>query len=329
MVSAPKTLSCLWALVKVTDTQQLGVRGYADPERCLGSCFAHDPGLVRRSSDGVYFRFNTDTYIDIMRSDSLSGPWETVGNVLPEGTVVDLPDVTALWAPMVIERDGTYILYYSVSTIGSQDSVIAYATSTTMENGTWEDHGSTGVESTSDASYNAIDPTMILVDGTYHLSFGSYWGDIQLVTFNSDATAADGDPSQTIYKPSGDHDVEASFPFQYGDYFYMFWSEGQANDYDVSRPAEGGEYRVRACRSTDVGGPYTDGNGTSCLEGGGNDVLASHDDVYGPGGQGVLDDPTYGPILYYRYVNTTIGYAVADYQWGWNVIDWVDGWPTI
>lgn len=28
-------------------------------------------------------------------------------------------------------------------------------------------------------------------------------------------------------------------------------------------------------------------------------------------------------------VNTTIGYAVADYQWGWNVIDWVDGWPTI
>lgn len=190
---------------------------------------------------------------------------------------------------------------YSVSTIGSQDSVIAYATSTTMENGTWEDHGSTGVESTSNNSYNAIDPTMILVDGTYHLSFGSYWGDIQLVTFNSDATAADGDPSQTIYKPTDDHDIEASFPFQYGDYFYMFWSEGQANDYDVSRPAAGGEYRVRVCRSTDVGGPYTDGSGTSCLEGGGNDVLASHDDVYGPGGQGVLDDPTYGPILYYRY----------------------------
>lgn len=170
-----------------------------------------------------------------------------------------------------------------------------------MENGTWEDHGSTGVESSSADSYNAIDPTMILVDGTYHLSFGSYWGDIQLVTFNSDATAADGDPSQTIYKPSGSHDVEASFPFQYGDYFYIFWSEGQANDYDVSRPAAGGEYRVRACRSSDIGGPYTDGNGTSCLEGGGNDVLASHDDVYGPGGQGILDDPTYGPILYYRY----------------------------
>lgn len=83
--------------MQVADTRQVGVRSYAEPERCLGECFAHDPGLIRRSSDGVYFRFNTDTYIDIMRSDSLSGPWETVGNVLPQGTVVDLPDVTALW----------------------------------------------------------------------------------------------------------------------------------------------------------------------------------------------------------------------------------------
>lgn len=73
------------------------MRAYADPERCTGECFAHDPGLIRRSTDGVYFRFNTDLYIDIMRSDSLSGPWETIGNVLPEGTSVDLPDVTALW----------------------------------------------------------------------------------------------------------------------------------------------------------------------------------------------------------------------------------------
>lgn len=181
-----------------------------------------------------------------------------------------------------------------------------------MENGTWVDHGSTGVESTSNASYNAIDPTMILVDGTYFLSFGSYWDDIFQVAFNSDATTVDGEQYQTIYQPSGIHDVEASFPFQYGDYFYMFWSEGQANDYDVSLPDEGGEYKVRACRSNAIGGPYTDGNGTSCLEGGGNYVLESHGDVYGPGGQGVLDDPTYGPILYYRYGESTCFAFILD-----------------
>lgn len=42
-------------------------------------------------------------------------------------------------------------------------------------------------------------------------------------------------------------------------------------------------------------------NGTSCLKGGGNYVLESHGDVYAPGGQGILDDPEHGPIMYYRY----------------------------
>lgn len=116
MVPGTRVLSCLWALIvsiyyshvlrsfrislyaaQAANIHKVGVRSYAEPERCLGECFAHDPGLIRRSSDGVYFRFNTDTYIDIMKSDSLSGPWETVGNVLPQGTIVDLPNVTALW----------------------------------------------------------------------------------------------------------------------------------------------------------------------------------------------------------------------------------------
>lgn len=231
-----------------------------------------------------------------------------------------------------------------------------------MEAGTWVDHGSTGVESSSSSPYNAIDPTMIEVDGSYFLSFGSYWDNIFIVPFNSNAeTVSDlADATNVIYQPAGSHEVEASYPFYYDGYFYEFWSEGQANGYDTSLPAAGGEYKVRACRSTALEGPYADQDGTSCLEGGGNYVLESHGEVYGPGAQGIYDDPTNGVIIYYRYgkwdwfvlvepmvycliyqpvrveivansgpVNTTIGYAVADYQWGWNVIDWVDGWPTI
>lgn len=211
--------------------------------------------------------------------------------------------LTALQAPSVIEADGQYILYYSVSTLGSQDSVVGYATSTTMEAGTWVDHGSTGVESSSSSPYNAIDPTMIEVDGSYFLSFGSYWDNIFIVPFNSNAeTVSDlADATNVIYQPAGSHEVEASYPYYYDGYFYEFWSEGQANDYDTSLPAAGGEYKVRACRSTALEGPYEDQNGTSCLDGGGNYVLESHGEVYGPGAQGIYDDPTYGVIMYYRY----------------------------
>lgn len=37
--------------------------------------------------------------------------------------------------------NGSYALYYSVSTIGSQNSAIGVATSPSMEPGTWTDQG--------------------------------------------------------------------------------------------------------------------------------------------------------------------------------------------
>jgi len=72
-----------------------------------------------------------------------------------------------------------------------------------------------------------------------------------------------------------------------------------------------------------------DANGHACTSSGGTVVLASHGKVYGPGGQGVYNDPTYGSVLYYHYVDTNIGYADGDKVLGVNVIKWVNGWPTI
>jgi arabinan endo-1,5-alpha-L-arabinosidase len=72
-----------------------------------------------------------------------------------------------------------------------------------------------------------------------------------------------------------------------------------------------------------------DKNGVSCLESGGTLVLGSHGIVYGPGGQGVYDDPTYGVVLYYHYVDTNIGYTDADKVLGINTIDFSSGWPVV
>lgn len=73
------------------------IDAYSDPEPCTGSCWAHDPALIQRASDGTYFRFNTDTYIDIKTSDSLSGPWTDAGSVLPDGSEITLSGSTGLW----------------------------------------------------------------------------------------------------------------------------------------------------------------------------------------------------------------------------------------
>jgi arabinan endo-1,5-alpha-L-arabinosidase len=72
-----------------------------------------------------------------------------------------------------------------------------------------------------------------------------------------------------------------------------------------------------------------DQSGKKCTEGGGTTVLESHGFVYGPGGQGVFTDPSLGPVLYYHYVDTRIGYGDGQKQFGINKISFSNGWPVV
>lgn len=45
--------------------------------------------------------------------------------------------------------------------------------------------------------------------------------------------------------------------------------------------------------------------------------------------RGVFTDPKLGPVLYYHYVDTRVGYADGQKLFGWNVIRWTGGWPTL
>jgi len=313
--------SLLWLLASV-----LGA-----PNSCSGACNVHDPAVIRRASDGLYFRFSTGNEIQIATASALSGPWTIKGSVLPSGSSINLAGNTDLWAPDVTNVGGTYYLYYSVSTFGSQASAIGLATSTSMDVGTWTDHGSSGVGSSSGSAYNAIDGSLVaLSGGGYHLSFGSFWNDIYTVAMTNPPTAASGSSTHIAYNSSGTHAVEGSYTFFRSPYYYLFFSSGQCCGLDTSPPAQGDEYRINVCRSESVTGPYVDKNGVSCLSGGGTTVLASSGTTYAPGGQGVFADTNSGgTILYYHYSNTNIGVSDADTLFGWNVLNWSGGWPSV
>jgi hypothetical protein len=167
-----------------------------------------------------------------------------------------------------------------------------------MDVGSWTDHGSTGVKSGSDKPYNAIDPNLINVGGTYYLTWGSFWKDIYQAQMKatSPLTLASGVSSyQLAYDPTTTA-LEGAYIFKYGSYYYLFYSKGQCCGYDTSMPAAGAEYKILVCRSTSATSGYVDKNGAACTNGGGTVVLESHGNVYGPGGQGVYQDPTYGPV---------------------------------
>ena len=196
-------------------------------------------------------------------------------------------------APDVVQVGSYYYVYYSVSTFGVQNSAIGVARSSSMDVGTWTDLGSTGVASSTGMSYNAIDGNLVNDNGNYFLTFGSFWNGLQRVRMTP--TQKNGDVYQVAFDPN-DTAMEGPYVFKYGDYYYLFFSKGQCCGYDTSKPAAGKEYRIMVCRSTSAVGPFVDKAGTSCRSGGGTKVLESHDWVYGPGGQGVYQDPTYGPV---------------------------------
>ncbi|KAH8647653.1 glycoside hydrolase, family 43 [Xylariales sp. PMI_506] len=323
MLSALLT-AVLYSLVVFAQT-------YPNPLGCSGDCYAHDPFVIRRD-DGTYFRFSTDPGIGTWTSDSLLGPWEYQGRVIEGESIITLVSDDTLWAPDVSYIRNTYYLFYALSTSGSQTSAIGYATSSTMEVGSWTDQGAV-ITSSSSTPYNAIDPN--LVNGTgadeFYLTWGSYWDDIYQarVAIDGDNIFASGNQVQIAYDPDNNHDTEGSSIWYHDGYYYLFLSRGVCCTYDPL-PTSGTEYHVVVCRSEDPTGPYVGKEGVSCLNGGGWTVLASHDEVYAPGGQGVFTDETYGDVLYYHYLNTSIGLAYDDAKFGFNTITWgSDGWPSL
>ncbi|KAL8917944.1 MAG: hypothetical protein Q9208_007653, partial [Pyrenodesmia sp. 3 TL-2023] len=233
------------------------------PLPCLGTCTnAHDPSLIRRSSDGTYFRFSTGGKIAVHIAPSIQGPWIYAGAALPNGSSIPKIGNQDLWAPDVTQVDTEYYLYYSVAVFGSQDSAIGVATSTTMDVGTWTDLGSTGVESAPGDKFNAIDGNLQFADdGKWYMNFGSFFTDLFQVEMTSPAPmtiVAQPVTSATpiAFVPTPPQAQEGAFGYRYGEYYYLFFSVGSCCGYDVAKPAKGEEYKIQVCRSASVAGPF-------------------------------------------------------------------------
>jgi arabinan endo-1,5-alpha-L-arabinosidase len=85
-------------------------------------------------------------------------------------------------------------------------------------------------------------------------------------------------------------------------------------------------YRIMVGRSTSPTGPYTDESGTAMTSGGGTQILATHGNVIGPGGQSVMHD-TDGDLLVYHYYAATMN---GTPELGINLLGWTSGgWPSV
>ena len=180
----------------VATTGGAGDHGAVVVPALSGDLRAHDPALIRATGrdDRAWYVFSTgdpavaNGTVQIRRA--LDGRrFELIGTVftdLPAWLRSAVPGVSNIWAPDVTYHAGSYYLYYSGSTFGSNRSVIGLATNTTLDPADpdyrWVDQGQIFASTPAD-DFNAIDPGLVQApDGTPYLAFGSFWSGIRMIT---------------------------------------------------------------------------------------------------------------------------------------------------
>lgn len=292
----------------------------------------HDPVIIK--ADDTYYTFSTHGGIYIRKSSDLLN-WESPS----PSSVFDPADAPAwtremvpgsnndIWAPDISYFNDKFHLYYSVSTFGSNRSVIGLATNVTLnaesEDYEWVDEGLV-IESVRSNNYNAIDPNVIIdADGVPWLSFGSFWSGIKMCRLDYE-TGKLSEEDETLYslarRTENSGAVEAPFIIRKGDFYYLFVS------FDFCCRGADSTYHVRVGRSAVVTGPYVDRDGVDLMDGGGTQVTFPTLRWRGPGHNAILQDGDVEYIVHHAYDADNGGVEtlrIAPLMWD------EDGWPSL
>jgi len=287
----------------------------------LGYTYVHDPSRIIKQGTN-YYVFYTSQGIGVNTSPDLRN-WTLASRIFPGSppawTTIAVPGFTGgFWAPDVIYLNGTYYLYYAVSTFGSQVSAIGLVTTTNLATGPWTDQGAV-IQSAKGGAYNCIDPCPLVdSDGTMWLTFGSYWQGIYVVQLDPTTgklISANSATTRLAYNSS----IEASYLCRQGSYYYLFV------DWGTCCEGTNSTYNMRVGRSTSVTGPYLDRNGVNMVNNGGSMFLESTARFIGPGHVGIMSESGTNWFTYHYYDGNTAGTPTLGLgQTTWSA----DGWPV-
>jgi arabinan endo-1,5-alpha-L-arabinosidase len=287
----------------------------------------HDPSTIVRDQD-EYWIFYTGRDIRSYRSKDLV-KWEpgptVFTNALPwiPETIPANRNGRDFWAPDIIQVEGRYLLYYSVSSFGKNTSAIGLATTPKLNPNDpayqWTDHGVV-IQSSPRDDFNAIDPALFRDDdGSLWMSFGSFWGGIKMVQLDPKTgkrIAADS----KVYALAHYDSIEAPFIYRHANQYYLFLNWG------FCCRGTNSTYEIRVGRSDKVTGPYLDRTGKDMLLGGGTPVLGTEDVFIGPGHPGIWREGDNFWFSFHFYNGAQRGrstYAIRPLTWD------AAGWPAV
>ena len=248
----------------------------------------HDPATIIQSKD-TFWTFATGDGIKTLRSTNLTD-WQFEKPALATNPTW-ATDIAAVhrdyfWAPDIIQSNGHYLLYFSVSSWGKNTSAIGLATNVTLDptdpKFKWSDAGIV-VRSFATNDFNTIDPAITFdADGRLWMSFGSYWSGIKLIELDP-KTGHRISPDSPQYSLAYNESIEAPFIQRRGANYFLFVNWGQCCRGTNST------YEIRVGRSDKITGPYFDREGKDMLQKGGTPFLHSKPPFYGPGHAGIIN----------------------------------------
>jgi arabinan endo-1,5-alpha-L-arabinosidase len=292
-----------------------------------------DPTIVAvQDGQAGYYVVATGRGIPLLYSADLKD-WRRIGRVfaedVPAWAKAEVPASDGIWAPDLSFHDGLYYLYYSVSSFGSQRSVIGLASNKSLDPQSpdyrWIDQGKVLESFPGKCDFNAIDPALYVDrDGRWYLFFGSFWTGIKMVALDPQTKkpAPDADIVAVAGRPrQPPHAVEAPFVIFRDGYYYLFVS------WDHCCDGADSDYKVMVGRARAVSGPYTDVDGRAMLEGGGTLVLAGNERWRGPGHNSVLTTAAGQWLVHHTYdVQNLRAQRVLQIR----PLTWSpDGWPRV
>lgn len=254
----------------------------------------HDPVMAREGD--TWYLFSTGPGITIYSSSDKVN-WRYSDRAFatePDWAKSVAPGFNGhLWAPDIIQHNGLFYLYYSVSAFGKNTSAIGVTVNKTLNPNSpdyrWEDKGIVIQSVPNRDNWNAIDAAVIFDEqGQPWMSFGSFWGGLKIVKLNNDLTRpAEPQEWHTIARRdqvpagtssnAGPGEIEAPFILRKGDYYYLFASWG------LCCKGANSTYHLVVGRSKQVTGPYVDRAGRNMNEGGGSLLITGNKNWVGLG----------------------------------------------
>jgi arabinan endo-1,5-alpha-L-arabinosidase len=292
----------------------------------------HDPTMIREGE--TWYAFATNRFqgkdVPMFCSPDLR-QWKFCGHVfdgVPKWAQERVPGTRGVWAPDISRTRGEFRLYYSVSTFGSNHSVIGLAVNKTLDPASpdykWVDKGEVFASTKTD-DFNAIDPQIAGDEsGGQWMSFGSFWSGIKMRRIDPE-TGKLSSADTTLYSLASrprtaeiKAEIEAPAITRRGKYYYLFVSHDRC-----CRGAQS-TYKIVVGRSEKITGPYVDRAGKPMMEGGGALLMEGNERWRGPGGQSVIRDARGDYLVFHAYDGMT-GRPFLQVA----SIAWEDDWPRV